>query len=211
MELSLAFIGWFFTLASAGALALGAALIWMLATAGDLQRRYLSYSIWNDLLLAAIWVLGLAGGIGVIRLQPLGRYLLELFCWALIVLLFLSSASRLYALNRPDPGQPPANWFGAIARVEGAEAVLGAIHQEIDAIGVGHRNELRLGVDFEMIVDVAQALGRLLDTAVEVVDGLLLRTGESREERKRQGGKQIRGEFHGRLLFRDLKAIAHFT
>jgi hypothetical protein len=117
MELSLAFIGWFFALASAGALALGAALIWMLATAGDLQRRYLSYSIWNDLLLAAIWVLGLAGGIGVIRLQPWGRYLLELFCWALIVLLFLSSASRLYALKRPDPGQPPVNWFGAIAGV----------------------------------------------------------------------------------------------
>ena len=117
MELSLAFIGWFFALASAGALALGGALIWMLATAGDLQRRYLSYSIWNDLLLAAIWVLGLAGGIGVIRLQPWGRYLLELFCWALIVLLFLSSASRLYALKRPDPGQPPVNWFGAIAGV----------------------------------------------------------------------------------------------
>ncbi len=117
MELSLAFIGWFFTLASAGALVLGAALIWMLATAGDLQRRYLSYSIWNDLLLAAIWVLGLAGGIGVIRLQPWGRYLLELFCWALIVLLFLSAASRLYALKRPDPGHPPANWYGAIAGV----------------------------------------------------------------------------------------------
>jgi hypothetical protein len=117
MEISLAFIGWFFTLASAGALALGAALIWMLATAGDLQRRYLSYSIWNDLLLAAIWVLGLAGGIGVIRLQPWGRYLLELFCWALIVLLFLSSASRLYALKRPDPEQESVNWFGAIAGV----------------------------------------------------------------------------------------------
>ena len=117
MEISLAFIGWFFTLASAGALALGAALIWMLATAGDLQRRYLSYSIWNDLLLGAIWVLGLAGGIGVIRLQPWGRYLLELFCWALVVLLFLSSASRLYALKRPDPRQPPVNWFGAIAGV----------------------------------------------------------------------------------------------
>jgi hypothetical protein len=117
MELSLAFIGWFFTLTSAGALALGAALIWMLATAGDLQRRYLSYSIWNDLLLATIWVLGLAGGIGVIRLQPWGRYLLELFCWALIVLIFLSTASRLYALKRPDPGQPPANWYGAIAGV----------------------------------------------------------------------------------------------
>ena len=117
MELSLAFIGWFFTLASAGALALGAALIWMLATAGDLQLRYLSYSIWNDLLLAAIWVLGLAGGIGVIRLQPWGRYLLELFCWALIVLLFLSSASRIYALKQPNPDGQPANWVGAIAGI----------------------------------------------------------------------------------------------
>jgi len=118
MELSLAFIGWFFTLASAGALALGAALIWMLATAGDLQRRYLSYSIWNDLVLAAIWVLGLAGGIGVIRLQPWGRYLLELFCWALIVLLPLSAASRVYALRQqPDPGQSPVNWLGAIGGI----------------------------------------------------------------------------------------------
>src|SRR5438477_10376 len=30
------------------------------------------------------------------------------------------------------------------ARVEGAEAVLGALHEEIDAVGVSHRNELRL-------------------------------------------------------------------
>jgi hypothetical protein len=117
MELSLAFIGWFFALTSAGALLLGAALMVMLSTAGDLQRRYLAYSIWNDLVLAAIWVLGLAGGIGVIRLQPWGRYLLELFCWALIVLLFLSAASRLYALKEPDPAQPPVNWLGAVASI----------------------------------------------------------------------------------------------
>ena len=117
MELSLAFIGWFFTLTSAGAIVLGSALIVMLATAGDLQRRYLGYSIWNDLVLAAIWVLGLAGGIGVIRLQPWGRYLLELFCWALIVLLLLSAASRLYALRQPDPQAQPVNWLGAIAGI----------------------------------------------------------------------------------------------
>src|SRR5438034_6988408 len=117
MELSLAFIGWFFTLSSAGALVLGAALIAMLATAGDLQRRYLSYSIWNDLVLAAIWVLGLAGGVGVLRLQPWGRYLLELFCWALIVLVPFSAAGRLYALRNPDPQAPPVNWLGAVAGV----------------------------------------------------------------------------------------------
>ena len=117
MELSLAFIGWFFTLICAGALALGAALMAIMARAGDLERRYLSYSVWNDLVLAAIWVLGLAGGIGVLRLEPWGRYLVELFCWALIVLLPLSAASRLYALRQPNPGAPPVNWMGAIGGV----------------------------------------------------------------------------------------------
>jgi hypothetical protein len=91
MELSLAFIGWFFTLTSAGALLLGAALIWMIATAGDLHRRYLSYSIWNDLVLAAIW--------------------------ALIVLLLLSAASRLYALRQPDQETQRLNWLGAIGGI----------------------------------------------------------------------------------------------
>ena len=69
MELSLAFIGWFFTLASVGALLLGAALIAMLANAGDLQRRYLAYSIWNDLVLAAIW-----GGQWVSQTAAVGKY-----------------------------------------------------------------------------------------------------------------------------------------
>jgi hypothetical protein len=117
MELPLAFIGWFFTLTSAGALVLGAMLILMLARGGDLPRRYLSYSYVNDMVLAAIWVLGLAGGIGVIRLQPWGRYLLELFCWALIVLLLLSSASRFYALKRENEQGQPVNWLGAISGV----------------------------------------------------------------------------------------------
>jgi hypothetical protein len=117
MELSLAFIGWFFTLTSAAALALGAAMILILVRSGDLARRYLSYSYLNDLILAAVWALGLFGGVGVLRLQPWGRYLLELFCWALIVLLILSAASRLYALKRPDPNAPPVNWLGAIAGI----------------------------------------------------------------------------------------------
>ena len=111
--LPLPFIGWFFTLVSAAALALGAVLILILLRSGELQRRYLGYSFWNDLLLTAIWVLGLAGGIGVLRLQPWGRHLLELFCWALIVLASLSGASRLYALKQPDPEVPPVNWLGA--------------------------------------------------------------------------------------------------
>ena len=117
MELPLAFIGWFFTLTSAAALLLALVLIATLFNAGGLARRYLSYSIWNDLVLGGIWVLGLAGGIGVIRLQPWGRYLLELFCWALIVLLLISASSRIYALRRSGPDDPPVNWLGAIAGV----------------------------------------------------------------------------------------------
>ncbi len=111
--LPLPFIGWFFTLVSAAALALGTLLIVILLRSGELQRRYLGYSFWNDLLLTAIWVLGLAGGIGVLRLQPWGRHLLELFCWTLIVLASLSAASRLYALKQTDPDAPPVNWLGA--------------------------------------------------------------------------------------------------
>ena len=115
MELPLAFIGWFFALTSAAALALGAALIFMLMRAGGPHRSQLSYSFVNDVMLAAVWVLGLFGGIGVIRLQPWGRYLLELFCWALIVLLALSAVSRVYALRRPEA--QPVNWVGAIAGI----------------------------------------------------------------------------------------------
>jgi hypothetical protein len=118
MDLPLAFIGWFFTLGSALALALGAVLIAMLFRAGGLHRRYLSYSFMNDIVLAAVWVLGLFGGIGVIRLQAWGRYLLELFCWALIVLLLLSAATRVYALRRqPGADAQPVNWLGAAAGI----------------------------------------------------------------------------------------------
>jgi hypothetical protein len=117
MELPLGFIGWFFTLASVAALVFGALLILMLYRAGDLHRRYLSYSFLNDVVLGAVWTLGLFGGIGVIRLQPWGRYILELFCWSLIVLLVLSAASRLYSLREPNPDSRRVNWVGAIAGI----------------------------------------------------------------------------------------------
>ncbi|HEY6865119.1 MAG TPA: hypothetical protein VI319_14565, partial [Burkholderiales bacterium] len=69
MQLPLGFIGWFFALFSVAALALGVIVIAALARAGAAQRNYLTFSFWNDVLLAGIWVMGLAGGIGVIRLE----------------------------------------------------------------------------------------------------------------------------------------------
>ena len=114
--LPLALVGWLFTLLSAAALIVGAMFIVAMHRAGELQRRFLAKTAWNDMLLFAIWVLGLAGGVGVIGLRPWGRNILEFFCWTLITLLLLSALTRLYAAK----GQPPEereSWVGAIAGV----------------------------------------------------------------------------------------------
>ncbi len=114
MELPLPFIGWFFTLASVLALGLGAVLVMSLHKAGELERRVLSKTAWNDVALFGIWFLGLAGGIGVIGLKPWGRHILEFFCWTLIVLVALSAATRLYALKRRRTPEP-VGWLPAAA------------------------------------------------------------------------------------------------
>jgi hypothetical protein len=114
--LPLALVGWMFTLLSAAALIVGAILIMAMHRAGELHRRFLAKTAWNDMLLFAIWVLGLAGGVGVIGLRPWGRDILEFFCWTLIVLLLLSAATRLYAAKALPPGERES-WVGAIAGV----------------------------------------------------------------------------------------------
>ncbi len=114
--LPLRFIGWFFTIASLLALALGALLIATMHRAGERARGWLARTAWNDVALFAIWILGLAGGIGVLQLRPWGRHFLEFFCWTLIVLSTLSAASRIAALKRQRAGER-VNWITAIAGV----------------------------------------------------------------------------------------------
>ncbi len=114
LALPLPFIGWFFTVASLLALGLGAVLIMSLHKAGELERRMLSKTAWNDAALFGIWILGLAGGIGVIALQPWARHVLEFFCWTLIALVALSAATRFYALQR-QRAVAPVNWLPTIA------------------------------------------------------------------------------------------------
>jgi hypothetical protein len=114
--LPLALVGWLFTLLSAAALILGTMMIVALHRAGELQRRFLAKTAWNDMALFAIWILGLAGGLGVIELRPWGRHILEFFCWTLIALMALSAATRLYAASR-QPAEERASWVGAIAGV----------------------------------------------------------------------------------------------
>lgn len=114
--LPLALVGWLFTLLSAAALVLGAILIVAMHRSGELQRRLLAKTVWNDALLFGIWVLGLAGGLGVIELRPWGRHILEFFCWTLITLVLLSSGTRLYATARLPP-EERGSWVGAVAGV----------------------------------------------------------------------------------------------
>ncbi len=114
--LPLPLIGWLFTIASVLALAAGALLIVSLHRSGELQRRVLASTAWNDMALFGIWVLGLAGGIGVLRLRPWGRDLLEFFCWTLMALALLSAATRLYAYKRLPPDER-VSWVGAVSGV----------------------------------------------------------------------------------------------
>jgi len=116
LQLPLPVIGWFFTIASVLALAVGALLIMALHRSGELQRRFLARTAWNDMALFAIWILGLAGGIGVLRMRPWGRDLLEFFCWTLLALTLLSAGTRLYAMKHLPP-EERGSWVGAIAGV----------------------------------------------------------------------------------------------
>jgi hypothetical protein len=112
--LPLPFVGWLFTIASLLALVVGALLIIAMHRSGELHRRYLANTVWNDMALFGIWFLGLVGGIGVLRLRPWGRDLLEFFCWTLIALVLLSAATRFYAYKRLPPDER-VNWVGAVS------------------------------------------------------------------------------------------------
>jgi hypothetical protein len=116
IALPLPAVGWLFTIVSVLAIGVGALLIVAMHRSGELQRRFLARTAWNDMALFGIWFLGLAGGIGVLRRAPWGRDLLEFFCWTLIALVLLSAATRLYAFKRLPP-EERVSWVGAVSGV----------------------------------------------------------------------------------------------
>ena len=99
--LPLPLIGWVFTIACAGALLLGAWMIIGVHRSGPEARRRLAARVLDDTILFAIWILGLAGGIGVLREKSWAPLALELFCWTLTVLVVLSTWNRLRASAPP--------------------------------------------------------------------------------------------------------------
>ena len=98
--LNLGLIGWLFSVGSGIALALGIVIMSVHyirpGRSGRLGERAL-----EDTVLFAIWLLGLAGGVGVLLGKAWSRPALELFCWTLMILLLLSCWSRLRVAPPP--------------------------------------------------------------------------------------------------------------
>ena len=79
-------------------------------------------------------------------------------------------------------------------------AGLRAFHEKVDALGMRNGNELRLGIDVEVIAHVAQSLGRLGDAGVKMIDNLVLGAGGQRDKDKGDGGGEFEQGFHVTLL-----------
>lgn len=99
--LNLTLVGWLFALGSGFAIALGIWLIVGLHLSSEGERKHLAARVLDDSLLFGIWILGLAGGVGVLLGKSWSRWALELFCWTLIVLASLSAFNRWRAAPRP--------------------------------------------------------------------------------------------------------------
>ena len=99
--LNLQLVGWLFAVGSGLALALGIWIVGALRYGGEGARKQLAARIAEDFFLFVIWLLGLAGGIGVLQEKSWSRWVLELFCWTLIILSLLSGVSRWRAAPPP--------------------------------------------------------------------------------------------------------------
>ena len=100
--LSLDWIGWIYSVISGFALALGILIMGLQYRNAEARAR-VRRRLFDDALLLAIWLLGLVGGLGVLHEMSWSRPVLQMFCWSLMVLLVMSSWSRI----REAP--PPRN------------------------------------------------------------------------------------------------------
>jgi hypothetical protein len=99
--LNLSLMGWLFALGAGFALLLGSWIIVTMHLSNEGVRRHLIARVLDDSLLFGIWILGLAGGIGVLLEKSWSRWVLELFCWTLMVLCVLSAFNRWRATPPP--------------------------------------------------------------------------------------------------------------
>jgi hypothetical protein len=99
--LPLQLVGWAYTIVCALALLLGAWLVVGVHFSGNEARKQLAARVIDDAVLFGIWILGLAGGIGVILGKGWSTLVLEFFCWVLMVLVAMTAVSRFRAAAPP--------------------------------------------------------------------------------------------------------------
>lgn len=99
--LPLPLIGWLYTLVCGSALALGAWLVMGVHFSGEDARKQLASRVIDDAMLFGIWILGLAGGIGILLGKSWSAVVLEFFCWVLMVLVVMTAVSRFRAAAPP--------------------------------------------------------------------------------------------------------------
>jgi hypothetical protein len=99
--LNLSLVGWLFAVGSGLALGFGIWITIGLHQSGEQVRRHLAARALDDSLLFGIWILGAAGGIGVLLEKSWSLWVLELFCWTLVILVLLSAWSRWRAAPAP--------------------------------------------------------------------------------------------------------------
>ncbi len=109
--LDLDFIGRFYIVACGLVMLFGLGVFATLYARGILRERYKDYSILNDVMLLMIWVIGFGGALGVLDRSQWGQLLLQLFCWMLIALVVLSSASRMYTVYKLGQGVTQKDWM----------------------------------------------------------------------------------------------------
>ena len=99
--LSLPLVGWLYTVGCGIALLLGTWLTLGAYKSGEAGRRALQARLLEDLLLYSIWLIGMAGGVGVLMEKSWSLWVLQMFCWVLVVLVFLSALNRWRATPPP--------------------------------------------------------------------------------------------------------------
>lgn len=99
--LPLAVIGWLYAVGCGLALALGAWLVIGAHLAGEETRRQLAARVLDDTVLFGIWLMGLAGGVGLLLEKSWSYLMLELFCWVLTVLAAITALKHWHAAPPP--------------------------------------------------------------------------------------------------------------
>jgi len=128
--LPLTLIGWVCTLGSALALAAGAFLIVSAHLSGEAVRRELARRVVEDAALFGLWLLGLAGGIGLLADRAWARPVLELFCAALTALVLIVSVRRLAAAPPPRAALAMQSAFFALPIVAFCVAAIATLRSD---------------------------------------------------------------------------------